>query len=100
MAESKDPIDNLSDLADEIKKAVEPDVESASNSSVIQTQHDPVLEKRLLRKIDIWRKYMSVQETSKIYADRAAVSCRILLPRVHLSSDRLRKLFQCRNHQS
>lgn len=55
MAKNKNPVDNLSYVADEVEKAVELDIESAPGSSFEQTQHDPALEKRLLRKIDIWR---------------------------------------------
>ncbi|KAL5421516.1 hypothetical protein PMIN04_005478 [Paraphaeosphaeria minitans] len=54
MVDKKDPIGNLSYVADEAKKAIELDVESATNSSLENTQHDPALEKRLLRKVDIW----------------------------------------------
>lgn len=56
MAETKDPIDNLSYVADEAKNVMDPDIESAANSSIKPPQSDPDLEKRLMRKIDIWRK--------------------------------------------
>lgn len=56
MTETKDPIDNLSYVADEAKKAVDPDLESAVNSSLEPSHHDTVTEKRILRKVDIWRK--------------------------------------------
>ena len=56
MTDKKDPIDNLSYVANEAKKALETDLESTGNSSLEPFQHDPAIEKRLMRKIDIWRK--------------------------------------------
>lgn len=56
MTDTKDPIANLSYVANEAKKAVETDLESTGNSSLETFQHDPVTEKRLMRKIDIWCK--------------------------------------------
>lgn len=57
IVEMQDPIGKISYVADEAKKVVEPDIESATESLVEANQYDVAVEKRLLRKIDIWRKY-------------------------------------------
>jgi len=85
MAETKDPIDNLSYLAEETKNAVEPGIESATSSLDEPIQHEPALEKRLLRKIDIWRKHNRDENETAIANNLS--SRRVLLPCVRVSRD-------------